>query len=91
MQSGFVMGSWRYHRFHTNPLTTIYYVVFKFKKALSFIIDSGFLIHMFECTMIAVLRFSMVTTANRTLDFSEVKKVTSCIHKLEHFICLNEI
>ena len=53
------------------------------EKRLGKFIFSRFLIHRFECTMVAVLRFSIVTTAYRNVEFPETTKVYDLDSNLE--------
>jgi len=52
-------------------VSKIYCVAVKINKAWNFIIDSRFLIHRFECTMVGVLRFSIVRTSYRIVKIYE--------------------
>jgi hypothetical protein len=69
--------------FTSIPQTIIYCGAVLIRKAWKFIIDSRFLIHRVECTMIAFLRFSIVTTSYRNVEFQETTKVYDLDSNLE--------
>ena len=84
----FLSISWSITCLRSDPFTTVSCISIQIRKAWNFNIDSRFLIHRFECTKIAVLRFSIAALRLlfRSYAAQDFTGTVPYVHKV-HLVC----